>query len=250
MEKKSTKEEATVLCQIKNKMVNESNATDGFSIRDELLEIIKQKNPNFDIEGWISNDELNKIKTERIKRLLQEDAGQLGEIENKVADAVNKHDFMSKDFTEEDEDEDLTFSQKMSDKVAEFGGSWKFIILFSAICTIWIGANVFIYSNKGFDPYPFILLNLILSCVAAFQAPIIMMSQNRMEEKDRARAVNDFKVGLKSEIEIRILDEKINHLTHKQIFNIHETLELQTEMLQNIVKNTKKRKYRKKRPVE
>ena len=244
------KEEVLVLCQLSGKMVNENNATDGFSIREELVEIIKQRKPEFDIEGWVSNEELNKIKTERIKKLLQEDAGYLTEIEKKVAEAADKHDFMSKDFTEDEEDEKLTFGQRMADKVAEFGGSWKFIIFFGAFFTLWILLNIIVYENKGFDPYPFILLNLILSCIAALQAPVIMMSQNRMEEKDRARAINDFKVGLKTEIEIRMLDEKINHLVNKQIFHIHETMELQNEMLENIIKNTKKRKYRKKRIVE
>ena len=110
--------------------------------------------------------------------------------------------------------------------------------------------NTIMLTTGAFDKYPFILLNLILSCIAALQAPVIMMSQNRMEEKDRARAVNDFKVGLKTEIEIRMLDEKINHLVNKQIFHIHENMELQNEMLENIIKNTKKRKYRKKRSVE
>lgn len=242
-------EEKTVLCQLSGKQINENNAIDGFSIREELLEIINQKKPDFDIEGWVSNDALNKIKAERIKNLLQEDAGYLSEIEKKVADSIEKHDFMSKDFTIE-EDEELTFGQQMADKVAEFGGSWKFIIFFAVFFVVWVFLNIFIYENKGFDPYPFILLNLILSCIAALQAPIIMMSQNRMEEKDRARAINDFKVGLKTEIEIRMLDEKINHLVNKQIFHIHETLELQNEMLEVITKNTKKRKYKKKRQLQ
>ena len=251
MSKKTMKEEATVLCQVTNKMVNENGATEGFSIREELLEIIKQKNPNFDIEGWICNDELNKIKTQRIKILLQEDAGQLSEIESRIAESIEKHDFMSKDFTNiEEEDEERTFAQRMADKVAEFGGSWKFIIFFGVFFFAWICLNVFFLQPSSFDPYPFILLNLILSCIAALQAPIIMMSQNRMEEKDRARAINDFKVGLKTEIEIRILDEKINHLVNKQIFHVYETMELQNDMLETIIKNTKKRKYRKKRTVE
>lgn len=250
MNKKMIKEEVTVLCQLTNKMVNENNATDAFSIRDELLDIIKEKNPNFDIEGWISNDELNKIKSERIKKLLKEDVGYLGEIENKVAEAVEKHDFMSKDFTVLDEDDELTFGQRMADKVSEFGGSWKFIMFFWGFLLIWISINIFVLQSNSFDPYPFILLNLILSCVAALQAPVIMMSQNRMQEKDRARAINDFKVGLKTEIEIQVIDEKINHLVNKQIFHIHENMELQNEMLETIIKNTKKRKYRKKRHSE
>ena len=103
--------------------------------------------------------------------------------------------------TEVEEDEQkITFGQKLADKVAEFGGSWGFIIFFMSFLVVWILLNVFWLSNHGFDPFPFILLNLILSCIAAIQAPVIMMSQNRQEEKDRERAKKDYKINLKSEL--------------------------------------------------
>ena len=103
--------------------------------------------------------------------------------------------------TEVEEDEqEITFGQKLADKVAEFGGSWGFIIFFMTFLVAWILLNVFWLSHHGFDPYPFILLNLILSCIAAIQAPVIMMSQNRQEEKDRERAKKDYKINLKSEL--------------------------------------------------
>ena len=111
--------------------------------------------------------------------------------------------------TEVEEDEkEITFGQKLADKVAEFGGRWGFIIFFMTFLVAWISLNVFWLSNHGFDPYPFILLNLILSCIAAIQAPVIMMSQNRQEEKDRERTKKDYKINLKSELEIRELHEK------------------------------------------
>jgi len=108
--------------------------------------------------------------------------------------------------------ENRTFGQKVADKVADFGGSWTFIISFLAFISIWIGSNIYFLANKGFDPYPFILLNLILSCIAALQAPIIMMSQNRQEEKDRERAKRDFEINLQAENEIRLLHEKLDKL--------------------------------------
>ena len=113
---------------------------------------------------------------------------------------------------QEEEIDNRTFGQKVADKVAAFGGSWTFIISFFVFILLWIGVNVYFLTNKGFDPYPFILLNLILSCLASLQAPIIMMSQNRQEEKDRERAKKDYEINLKAENEIQLLQEKLDKL--------------------------------------
>jgi uncharacterized membrane protein len=133
----------------------------------------------------------------------------------------------------DDKREARTFGQRVADKVATFGGSWTFIIFFMLFLSLWIFSNIYFLSNKGFDPYPFILLNLILSCIAALQAPIIMMSQNRQEEKDRERAKKDFYVNLKAEQEIRLLQEKLDHILEHQ----HEELiiqETQLKLLEDI----------------
>ena len=130
--------------------------------------------------------------------------------------------------------ESLTQGQKLSDKVALFGGSWKFIILFGIILAIWITYNAIAIGKAAFDPYPFILMNLILSCVAAMQAPIIMMSQNRQEEKDRQRAENDYIINLKAEIEIRNLHQKINLLMEEQINKLMETQSIEIKLLQDL----------------
>lgn len=128
-----------------------------------------------------------------------------------------------------------TFGQRVADKVAAFGGSWTFIITFGVLITIWISMNVFWFANKGFDPYPFILLNLILSCLAALQAPVIMMSQNRQEEKDRERSKNDYMINLKSEIEIQALHEKIDHFVLNQQQELLEFQKTQIEMLHEMM---------------
>ncbi|MEO6969540.1 MAG: DUF1003 domain-containing protein, partial [Chthoniobacterales bacterium] len=128
----------------------------------------------------------------------------------------------------------LTFGQHLSDKIASFGGSWTFIIVFFAILLIWIAINGIILATRAFDPYPFILMNLILSCLAAIQAPIIMMSQNRAEARDRARAENDYKVNLKAELEIRHLHEKIDHLLRKQYNRLFEIQQIQIELLEDL----------------
>ena len=112
----------------------------------------------------------------------------------------------------EDEVDCRTFGERLADNVADFGGSWTFIIWFFVFILVWIGINVFILLNRAFDPYPFILLNLILSCLASLQAPIIMMSQNRQEAKDRERARKDFEINMKSEMEIRALNRKLDKI--------------------------------------
>jgi uncharacterized membrane protein len=128
----------------------------------------------------------------------------------------------------------ITTGQKISDKVARFGGSWKFIILFGVILSIWIVFNVFAIGVYKFDPYPFILMNLILSCIAAMQAPIIMMSQNRQEEKDRMRSENDYLINLKAEMQIRSLQQKMDLLLEEQIKTLFETQEKQFKLLNEI----------------
>lgn len=128
----------------------------------------------------------------------------------------------------------LTQGQKLSDKVAQFGGSWRFIILFGVILTGWIIFNVLAIGVYKFDPYPFILMNLILSCIAALQAPIIMMSQNRQEEKDRMRSENDYMINLKAEMQIRSINQKIDLLLEEQIKTLFDTQEKQFVLLQQI----------------
>jgi uncharacterized membrane protein len=122
----------------------------------------------------------------------------------------------------------------LSDQIASFGGSWRFIILFGVILVLWIILNAALLLNRGFDPYPFILLNLILSCLAAMQAPIIMMSQNRAELRDRLRSENDYKINLKAELEIRHLHEKIDHLLRRQYNRLFEIQQIQIELLEEI----------------
>lgn len=128
----------------------------------------------------------------------------------------------------ESEQKEMTFGERLSDNVASFGGSWKFIIVFFAILLGWILLNAIVLSQKAFDPYPFILLNLVLSCIAAIQAPIIMMSQNRKEDKDRLRAQNDYLINLKAEMEIKNLQ-----LNMKNLFEIQKK---QIALLDELIK--------------
>ena len=180
------------------------------TIRHSILNFIQKEHPLFSHESHLSVSELNLFRKRHISEYLSKELGKLTEKEEKVLTSITDNTTLSDKIDGEDH-QVLTFGQKIADKVASFGGSWTFIISFGVFILIWIGINMFWLFNKGFDPYPFILLNLILSCLASLQAPVIMMSQNRQEEKDRERAKNDYMINLKSELEIRTLHEKIDH---------------------------------------
>jgi len=156
-----------------------------------------------------------------------------------VIDAMSSQSLLSEKLEKSDEAE-LTYGQRLADKVASFGGSWTFISAFGVFLLCWIVFNIVYLNNEGFDPYPFILLNLILSCIAALQAPIIMMSQNRQEEKDRERAKKDYMINLKSELEIRILHEKLDHLIIHQQQELLEIQRVQIEMMDDILESINK----------
>ncbi len=130
--------------------------------------------------------------------------------------------------------EQVTVGQKISDRVARFGGSWRFIIIFAAVLFAWILFNVIAMGRLRFDPYPFILMNLVLSCIAAMQAPIIMMSQNRQEEKDRRQNENDYLINLKAEMQIRSLHQKMDLLVQDQVKTLFESQAKQLELLHQI----------------
>ena len=166
---------------------------------------------------------------------MSKEKGKLTELEKTVITSVTDNTTISNKVDGDDQTA-LTYGQKIADKVASFGGSWTFIISFGIFIFLWICLNIIWLSSKAFDPYPFILLNLILSCLAAIQAPVIMMSQNRQEEKDREREKNDYMINLKSELEIRMLHEKIDHLIMNQQQELLEIQKVQVEMLNDILK--------------
>lgn len=211
----------------------------GEDIRDGIFNLIKKDFPLFSKESYISLSELNKYRRLYISLLITNDNSEINTNENEVVEAIKNNSIVSENLIEENE-ENLTFGQKIADRVANFGGSWTFIITFFSFILIWMIINIVILSTKPFDPYPFILLNLILSCIAAIQAPIIMMSQNRQEEKDRARSAQDYKINLKAELEIKLLNEKIDHLIVHQNKKLIEIQAIQTDYLEDLIKEIKK----------
>lgn len=170
----------------------------------------------------------------KLEAILETEDRHLSQLHDIVVKAIEEENLLSKKLFEF-EDTRPGFGSRVADKVASFGGSWRFIITFLAFMMLWMGLNLFLLS-RPFDPFPFILLNLFLSAIAAVQAPVIMMSQNRKEEKDRQRAVNDYMVNLKAEIEIRHLHQKIDLLISEQMQTLFETQRLQMEVLDDIQK--------------
>jgi len=210
----------------------------GKSIHDPILGLIKKEFPDFNDYDCIAVNELNVYRQQYISNYLSTEIGALSAMEKSVISSLKQDKSIVS--IVEDEEEVRNLGQRVADRVADFGGSWTFIISFVVFIAIWIGSNVYILSNKGFDPYPFILLNLILSCVAALQAPVIMMSQNRQEEKDRNRAKKDYMINLKSELEIRMIHDKIDHMIMHQQQELIEIQKVQIEMMNDILDQIKK----------
>jgi uncharacterized membrane protein len=174
-----------------------------------------------------------------VEKFLDQESQKIKKMNQLVAKAIKNNENITQTLLESDTT--LSLGQKMADAVAAFGGSRRFIIVFGIILVSWIVLNAVFLMNKGFDPYPFILLNLILSCLAAIQAPIIMMSQNRKEEIDRARAENDYIINLKAETQIRNMDEKVNILVIEQMEKMFKLQEGQVELLKEIKKAVSKK---------
>jgi len=212
----------------------------GQDIREGIFNLIKSNYPDFDKESYITLAELNQYRRLYLTSLIIQEKGELAIIDKDVMDAIKNNAILSENIQDEMEGE-LTFGQKIADKVAAFGGSWTFIITFFSFILIWMTINVWFLATKPFDPYPFILLNLILSCLAAIQAPIIMMSQNRKEQKDRQRGEHDYKINLKAELEIKLLSEKVDHLLVHQNKKLLEIQEVQIDYLEDLMKEIRKR---------
>lgn len=220
---------------ISHNKIQDYEAVFGTDIRDGILALIRKDFPNFQLEDCITIQELNHYRRLYLAQLVAEEKGALAAIDKDVMDALKSNAILSGNI-EPEIDSSLSYGQKLADKIADFGGSWRFIIFFFSFLILWMGLNIWVTIFKPFDPYPFILLNLILSCLAAIQAPIIMMSQNRKEEKDRLRAEHDYKVNLKAELEIKLLSEKLDHILVQQNKKLIEIQQVQIDYLEDLLK--------------
>jgi len=208
-------------------------------LRPALVDYIRAHHPEVGGDDYISRKLLDDYRGRYIAGLLSMERGELSNLETEVVESLKTHDTLAENI-EEDYEDHRSFGDRVADIVASFGGSWTFILSFCFFLAAWMGLNLWLGAKHAFDTYPFILLNLILSTIAALQAPIIMMSQRRQEEKDRLRALNDYKVNLKAELEIRHLHEKVDHLLNRQWERLTEIQQIQIEMMLEQAKKASK----------
>lgn len=202
-------------------------------IRDALVPILQAKANPWDPAGYVSLAELNRARAEHVESLLKSDDADTERVNREVFKSVQEHEILAKNVDLEF-DKTRSFGERAADKIAAFGGSWKFIWIFAGFLLVWMVVNTAVFLAKPPDPFPYIFLNLILSCLAAIQAPVIMMSQNRQEERDRMRSENDYKVNMKAEIEIRAMNEKIDKLLNDQWKHLLEIQQMQVDMIREM----------------
>jgi uncharacterized membrane protein len=202
-------------------------------IRPALAAGLASSHPNLSAHDTICRKHLIELRTRYVEELLERERGELSALDRQVVNSLAREETVARDI-ETAWAGGRTFGERLADFVADFGGSWNFIISFFVILLVWIGFNVWAAVRAVFDPYPFILLNLVLSCLAAIQAPIIMMSQKRQEAKDRLRSENDYRINLKAEFEIRHLHEKLDHLINRQWERLAEIQQIQLEIMEDL----------------
>ena len=203
-------------------------------VRPALGELIRERTGNWSEDGWICEEDLLKYRHEYVSSLLVSEQGEITALDHEVVESLRQQEILA--HNPDEQVEAGTFGQRLADRIATFGGSWRFIMIFGAVLVVWISINAAALLGKAFDPYPFILLNLILSCLAAIQAPVIMMSQNRQESRDRTTARRDYQVNLKAELEIRHLHQKIDHLLSHQWERLVAIQEVQMELMDELRK--------------
>ena len=230
----------TFVCPVcgKTKSVREGRPAD--MIVGPVADLIRKVHPDWDAQHVICVDCLRRFRTEYVEDALEAQRGELTSTEAEVIESLREHEIVSRN-VESQYDATLSFGERLADRVANFGGSWAFIILFGIILGGWVMLNTIVLVQRPYDPYPFILLNLVLSCLAALQAPIIMMSQNRQEAKDRARAEHDYQVNLKAEIEIRQLHIKLDQLMNHSWQRLLEIQQVQMDLMEDVAGLAKRR---------
>lgn len=225
-----------VTCQVCHKQVPLREAFPTEFVRRTMADLIRKELPDFGPGGYICHADLNRYRAAFVEDALEAEKGELSQLEQDVVTSLHKQELVAENLNAEF-DKELTIGERLADRIASFGGSWVFIVCFGMVLTAWIAANSIRWlwgPSQPFDPYPYILLNLVLSCLAAIQAPVIMMSQNRQEAKDRLRSEHDYRVNLKAELEIRHLHAKLDMLLTHQWQRLLEIQQIQTELIEEL----------------
>lgn len=220
-------------CAVCGRTLPARDLVPGELVRPEVAEELSRAAPGWTPDRAVCHADLAKARTAYVHDLLESEKGELSSLEKDVLRSLREHELVSTDI-EREFDRQWSFGERLADRIATFGGSWTFLGCFALFLLGWIGVNSFVLWRRPPDPYPYIFLNLLLSCLAAVQAPVIMMSQNRQEAKDRLRSQHDYKINLKAELEIRHLHEKVDHLLSHQWERLVRIQELQVELLSDL----------------
>ncbi len=222
-------------CLVCGKRFPLKNLTPMGTVRKVITEEIAKDIPDWTPQDYICQTDLTRYRMQYVHSLLSSEKGELTDLEFEVIHSMHEHELITKN-VETALEQKWTLGERLADKIATFGGSWVFLICFAIFLGLWITVNTVVMVTQPADPYPFILLNLILSCLAAIQAPIIMMSQNRQEAKDRLRSQNDYQINLKAELEIQYLHEKLDHFLLHQWERLAQIQEIQLDLLSEMSK--------------
>jgi uncharacterized membrane protein len=222
-------------CGVCGRRLTPREAIPAGAVRSSLTDLIQRDHPTWSPESFICRADLAHYRGQYVESMLESERGELTSLEEEVVESLRQHEILATNVDAEFE-QAWTLGERIADRVATFGGSWTFLISFGVFLACWITMNAYVLFWRPFDPYPFILLNLVLSCLAAIQAPVIMMSQNRQEAKDRLRSQHDYQVNLKAELEIRHLHEKMDHLLSHQWERLVEIQQIQIELLSQLAR--------------
>jgi uncharacterized membrane protein len=230
-------DQVTFPCQVCGEHKKRNEIIPAGLIPDPIAAVIQKEYPAWSRQGYICSVDLNHFRTKYIMEILDKERDELSSLEENITQSIKDHELTTKNVNIEF-DRQLSFGDRVSDQLANFAGSWTFITMFSGLILVWIVINTIVLVLRPFDPYPFILLNLVLSTLAAIQAPVIIMSQNRQEERDRLNAEHDYRVNLNAEMEIHQLHRKIDHLLINQGERLLEIQKIQVELMEELAKKT------------
>jgi uncharacterized membrane protein len=223
----------TAPCQVCGQEKPLGDLWPGYLVKGGVLKTIRKKQPRWSEEGYICLPDLNRFRAEYVEDVLEEHLGEAATLEKGFLESLKEQDLVSRNINVAYAEE-LNFWQRLSDKVAEFGGSWPFVLGLVGTIILWMVVNSLVAIFQPFDPYPYIFLNLVLSALAGIQAPVILMSQNRQDAKDRLRSEYDYRINLKAELEIRHLHEKLDLLLSSQWRRLLEIQRIQMEVMEEL----------------
>lgn len=210
------------------------------AVRPAVANQVRAAHPDVSLEDRVCLSCVNRAISDEIDLTILQDQSDFAALDAGALERLVQQEEVTRNLNDL-EDSAKPYGARMADRVASFGGSWLFIGLFMGVLIVWIGINALHVFLRPFDPYPFILLNLVLSTVAALQAPVILMSQNRQEARDRLRAEQDYQVNLKAELEVRHMHEKIDHLMQGQWQRLLVIQQAQMDLMREVAERDRQR---------